>query len=434
MAAYVLEQRQVQTQRLLLTQSQQRAIALLRMSADELSEHVAQEVAANPLLAWGAQARPVRRGQVPLRGLGSRDDAAVYVARSQESLSDHLHAQAQLLTLTAPERRTLTWLIDCVDDRGFLESDVLSAAARAGFAPPLSESMLQVLRAMDPAGVGAFDVVDSLRLQLLRFDAAARVIAERLLDCGLAVIARGARVDTATRLGCSLADLQAALALIRTLDPHPARRFQTEPTVYTQPDLLAQWAGDRYVVSAVGLGDPVPRLLARPQADDRRLDAEYRKLERDAVSLVRGLELRRYTLVRVGECVVTRQRAFVEQGPEWLRPLTQRAVAQELGLHESTVSRAVADKWIAVPRGTLRLRDFFCSGVGTENGDAASGASVRACISRLIASEDPRHPRSDRQLADLLGVSGIRCARRTVAKYREELGIPGSALRRLGSE
>ena len=293
--------------------------------------------------------------------------------------------------------------------------------------------MLHRIQHFDPLGVGARSVSECLHVQLraLSGDTPGRehalVIACHQLDRLPKIGVDG----IAAQLGCSPTEAQVAVSLLQSLDPHPGARFGSLPSGnYVRPDCV--------IWRHLGLWQVGLAAEARPnvglQRDYQRLirltsgaDADYlRGHLQEARWLLKAIESRADTLLRVVRCLVREQSGFLEFGPQALHPLTLREVAAKLDLHESTVSRAVAGKFAHTPRGTLPLRAFFASGIGTDAGGSASSTAIQDRIRKLVANEDPRKPLSDAKLADTLKKEGVPVARRTVAKYREALQIPAS--------
>ncbi|MFS8640482.1 MAG: RNA polymerase factor sigma-54, partial [Symbiobacteriaceae bacterium] len=248
-------------------------------------------------------------------------------------------------------------------------------------------------------------------------------------------LAAGRIPRIAERLGVDCAAVQAAADAIRALDPKPGRRFGGgEQPRYVVPDVFVERVGSEYVV--IVNEAPLPRLIVSPHY--RRLletaDGQTRRYVEERIQsalwLIKSIEQRRLTLLRVTEAIVRFQRDFFDRGPRYLRPLTLRDVAQAVGVHESTVSRATSGKWAQTPRGMFELKYFFSSGVQMGCGEGVAAEAVKRMIADLIRQEDPSRPLSDQALAEALAAQGIRIARRTVAKYREEMGVPNSGQRR----
>ena len=476
-------------QQLRLTPQLRQAIHLLQLSGAELEREVAAAVEANPLLEWDeappeghadgpgadppralddpwgerdaapgedvewdpADATPTGPGDWAEGGPGGewahgpgqwRGDAGAVareVAASGETLRDHLLWQLHLAPLPPRDRAIGAALVDGIDEDGYLRESLEAIAGATGLRPPPSPdevtALLHRVQQFDPVGAGARDLGECLRLQLalLPEDTPGLALACEIAGDALQRLPRAGLEGLATELGCSPGDAATAVALLRSLDPRPGARFGDLPAgTWIAPDVVVWREGAAWQVALSP--DALPRVClhggyAAMAGEAAGTDGAYlRGRLQEARWLLKGLHARGETLLKVMRCVVREQAAFLEFGERALRPLTLREVAAEVGLHESTVSRAVARKYARTPRGTLPLRAFFASAIDTGGGEASSTA-VQAMIRRLVEAEDPRRPLSDARLADALKAAGIPVARRTVAKYREALRIPASGER-----
>jgi len=398
---------------------------------------------------WGGEA-PARQGARD----GDDEVDAAELRSEHETLAAHLHRQALSLRLNDDERAALYCLIESLDADGYLadplpelaeallrQQGLTSAADAAGYAERL-EALLQLLHTalhwlqhMEPAGVGARDLGECLRLQILELRNSAEAQAA-LAICAqpLELLARRDVKRLAQLSACSEATTRAALALIARLEPKPGRRFADVQRLVVVPDVI---------VSAAGRGFKVelnPAVMPRLRVQDvyaqalkgQRGEAGSGLQQRlqEARWFIKNIQQRFDTILRVAGAIVERQRHFFMHGELAMRPLVLREIADELGLHESTISRVTTAKYMATPFGTFELKYFFGSGLHTEAGGNASSTAVRALIKQFVASENPAKPLSDNQIADLLKEQGIECARRTVAKYREALRIAPANLRK----
>ena len=404
---------------------------------------------------WGGEARAKGNN---LDG----DDAldATELARSQESLQSYLHTQALSLRLGEHDRAALRFLIESLNDDGYLE-DSLPALAHglAGHDEAQLEELvhhftmaLHLLQSLEPVGVGARDLTECLRLQLQALLRAEGVTParRRLLELGLRICSQPldllARRDSKRLMhlcDASDASLREAIALIGRLEPKPGRRFVNVERNIVVPDVLVVQVGKgnqpRFRVQLNA--DVMPRLrvhdiyanaLRQHKAGGREASSHAALQQRlqEARWFIKNIQQRFDTILRVSTAIVERQKNFFQHGELAMRPLVLREIADELGLHESTISRVTTAKYMATPFGTFELKYFFGSGLGTDSGSNASSTAVRALIKQLVAAESPKKPLSDSQLADMLKEQGIDCARRTVAKYREGLRIAPASLRK----
>lgn len=372
------------------------------------------------------------------------------------TLQAHLHQQALGLRLPPAQQAALYALIESLDDDGYL-SEALPELAAALVAPPHASeghpgtpaqrqaqqaeleqhlrSALPHLQQMDPTGVGARNLAECLRLQVLelRNSPAARA-ALALCNQPLDLLARRDTKRLSALCGCDEASVRAGLAVIARLEPKPGRRFAQVERNAIVPDVVVRRSGSGFTVELNP--DVVPRLhlhdryasALRGHKGDSASGLPQRLQE--ARWFIKNIQQRFDTILRVSRAIVQRQRGFFVQGELAMRPLVLREIADELGLHESTISRVTSAKYMATPWGTYELKYFFGSGLGTDSGASTSSTAVRALIRQLIASEPPAKPLSDQQLSDLLKAQGIDCARRTVAKYREALRIAPASLRK----
>ena len=357
------------------------------------------------------------------------------------SISDLPTLQQQLefeLSMTAlPEevRRAASEIIGGIDDSGYLRSTVADIAMATGEPVETVEKALKVVQSFDPPGVGCRDLAECLRLQLERKHALTPVLKE-ILEHHLDEVARNRLPQLARTLKISLDELNAALAELRKLSPFPGSALAPEHSEFIAPEVEIVRSNGSFEARACRTGTPrlflaerYVKLLEAPDLspEDR---AYLREKLQQARELVRALELRQSTVVRIAGVIARTQRDFLEQGVEALHPLTMRQVGEELELHETTISRAVANKFVRTPQGFFPLKFFFSAGFTAENGAELSNRAVMEKIRELIQKEQPDKPLSDEQLAGQLKTLGIPVARRTVAKYREAIGIPSSSLRR----
>ncbi|TSE35642.1 RNA polymerase factor sigma-54 [Tepidimonas charontis] len=386
---------------------------------------------------------------------GDEPVSALALARTSERLQDHLHRQALALHLTPEERAALYYLIESLDEDGYLTDPLeeladalLRGDAGTGADDPLPsgeaqaqqrEEVLSLLRralgwlqAMEPAGVGARHLAECLRLQLLEHpNTPVTRTALALCEQPLEWLARRDVRRLAQACGADEATVRAALHVLTRLEPKPGRRFADTQGQIIVPDVIVTVRGAEFDVQLNP--DVLPRLrvadvYARALRGHRGGDLPQRLQE--ARWFIKNLQQRFDTILRVARAIVAHQRSFFLHGEVGMRPLVLRDIAAELGLHESTISRVTSAKYMATPFGTFELKYFFGSSLGTDTGGNASSTAVRALIRQLIAGEDPQHPLSDGRIAELLREQGIECARRTVAKYREALRIPTASLRK----
>lgn len=360
--------------------------------------------------------------------------------RESETLQEHLRWQARLLPLKEWEAEVVEYLIDAIDEDGYLQGwDEACEHFRGamGVTPAQLEPLLRRVQEFDPPGVAARDLGECLRLQLLQIDARSQghALALQLVDKHLAQLARRDYAGLRRATGHDEAQLRVALALIQRLQPHPGRPYAAHESDYIEPDVFVAKHQGRWRVSLNREASPQVRINPHYLSMVKRADSSRDQLTmkthlQEARYFLHSLQSRNDTLLRVSQCIVEEQRAFLDYGPEAMRPLVLRDVAAQLGIHESTVSRATANKYLLTPRGLFELKHFFSSHVQTSDGGVASATAIQAMLKRLIAAENPAQPLSDATLAEMLQKEGIQVARRTVAKYREAMNLPPSHERR----
>ena len=374
----------------------------------------------------------------------NRDDEGMEPQNAAaESLQEHLMWQLNLTPMDPRAKAIATVLIDALNTDGYL-GESLDAILTA-LPPHLKATLDEVeivrgqLQHFDPAGVGSIDLQDCLRAQLEQFDPSTpqRDLALRIVQTELELLARNDMTKLARRLHATEEETAAAALLIRSLDPRPGAAMDTTPVEYVAPDVYARKDGTRWRVvlnpdsqPKLSLNHHYCSLIAQARSDDA---SWMRGQLQEARWLIKSLESRAETLLKVADAIVRRQSAFLDYGPEAMQPLVLREVAEEVGMHESTISRVTTRKYIHTPRGTYELKYFFSSGVSTEDGGSASATAIQAMLRKLVDGEDPRKPLSDQALAEELHNKGIQVARRTVAKYREILRIPSSSERQRNS-
>ncbi len=357
-----------------------------------------------------------------------------------ETLREHLQWQLNLLPLSDRDKTMTMLLIDALDDFGYLQQDLAELASMLPLElevdPVELDTALKHIQHMDPIGVGARTLSECLTLQLraLPTDTPGRVAALEIAQQHLEIL--GARDFTKLKklLHCSDEQMREARTLITGLNPRPGTAFASNDTRYIVHDVEVSKVKGQWVVHLNT--DAMPRLrINRVYADilRRNRDAAHKDLSaqlQEARWLIKNVQQRFDTILRVSQAIVERQRHFFEHGEVAMRPLVLREIAEEVNLHESTVSRVTTHKYMLTPRGIFELKYFFGSHVATDTGGACSATAIRALIKQLVAAENIKRPLSDSQIADILSQQGIIVARRTIAKYREALQIPPANLRK----
>lgn len=455
-----------QSQKLIMTPELRQAIALLQLNALELAAYVDQQMLENPLLEvqeeeaeskepaedgalrelneeadlpvsdseldWQEYFQDTDKGKIRAERLTSESKASweqmlTAAPTLHEYLLEQLHWQKRDCSLALAE-----YIIGNLDDDGYLNLALAEIAADQGVSASDVEQALAVVQSLDPAGIAARNLQECLSLQSALW-----------LDCPpempeflnhLEDLACGRLQRIAQELKIPVARVQELADLVRTLDPKPGLRFPGNDELrYILPDVVVEEVSGEYVILVNDTS--VPRLHINQtyrQALSKDGDAQTREFVEHKLNaaawLIRSIEQRRLTLYKVARAIVDHQEAFLRAGIRHLKPLTLRDIAEDVGVHESTVSRATSNKYIQTPRGTFEFKFFFATGIGTER--PVSTEVVKQALRELILAEDEKHPLSDQKLAELLMARGMEISRRTVAKYRDELGIPAAAVRR----
>ncbi|OHX13288.1 RNA polymerase sigma-54 factor [Chromobacterium sphagni] len=451
------------SQQLTLTPQLQQSIKLLQLSTLDLQTEVERFLLDNPLLERGDEPRDAETAEAVKddAGVADQDDGAgsgelldwgagsrqggdddydpMLNVPCQISLREHLLAQLGEIALAGRDQAIVRLLIEELDDDGYLPLSLDELASHLPLELELESDELAVglklLQQFDPAGVGARSLAESLGLQLQRLAAGepGHQLAQAIAREHLALLGSRDYARLKKLLACNDAELRAAQALIARLNPHPATGFAHGDVHYVIPDISVRKLRGRWVAELNRAAMPrlrVNRLYERMLADSRGQAGEMSGRLQEARWLVKNIQQRFDTILKVAEAVVERQQLFFEHGEVAMRPLILRDIAEELGLHESTVSRSTSQKYLLCPRGLFELKYFFGSSLETDSGGECSATAIKAHIRGMIDGEDRGKPLSDSAIADALGKLGIQVARRTVAKYREAMQIPAVNLRK----
>ncbi|WP_410402818.1 RNA polymerase factor sigma-54 [Escherichia coli] len=465
------------SQQLAMTPQLQQAIRLLQLSTLELQQELQQALESNPLLEQidtheeidtretqdsetldtaDALEQKEMPEELPLdaswdtiytagtpsgtSGDYIDDELPVYQGETTQTLQDYLMWQVELTPFSDTDRAIATSIVDAVDDTGYLTvplEDILESMGDEEIDIDEVEAVLKRIQRFDPVGVAAKDLRDCLLIQLSQFDKTTPWLEEaRLIISDHLDLLANHDFRTLMRVTRLKEDvLKEAVNLIQSLDPRPGQSIQTGEPEYVIPDVLVRKHNGHWTVELNS--DSIPRLQINQHyasmCNNARNDGDSQFIRsnlQDAKWLIKSLESRNDTLLRVSRCIVEQQQAFFEQGEEYMKPMVLADIAQAVEMNESTISRVTTQKYLHSPRGIFELKYFFSSHVNTEGGGEASSTAIRALVKKLIAAENPAKPLSDSKLTSLLSEQGIMVARRTVAKYRESLSIPPSNQRK----
>lgn len=489
--AIELKQSMKMSQQLVITPQLQQAIKLLQLSRLELTDLISNEVLENPMLEESpepeAEDNPVEvadnieaapdtdksheaqpevgnaEGQLSEprefewenyiqnysdsgkegRSFVSADETPTYenVAVKGVGLQEHLEWQLRMTPTNEREEELVSLLIGFLDENGYLTTNLEDIAQKNDCTVEDLECALYVLQEFDPSGVGARDLKECLLLQVRRFASAEKAQLETIIKEHLSLLERRDYPTLARKMKLTLEEVLALGKIITDLEPKPGRPFGKSDTQYITPDVYVYKVGEDY--SIVLNDEGIPRLRinnfyksmmsgqANGQSQGEAKNYVQEKLK-SAVWLIRSIHQRQRTLYRVTKSIVKFQRDFLDHGIEHLKPMILRDVADEIGVHESTVSRATSNKYVHTPQGIFELKYFFNNGLASRGGEDVASESVKEKIRLLVSQENPRKPLSDKEIVDTLKAASIDIARRTVAKYREGMGIlPSSKRRRL---
>jgi RNA polymerase sigma-54 factor len=354
----------------------------------------------------------------------------------QETLQQNLLGQLNQTVLSAADRKTAELIVGNIDDNGFLQSTPEEMALNSGIAQEDFEKMLALIQGFHPAGVGARDLRECLLIQLKREgkenSLEYKIVSEHMDDLG-----RRRFPEIARRMGISVEDVQKAADNIGRLNPRPGQVFATAPQNYVLPDVTVEKVDGEYQITLndeqiphLRISNLYKDIIASGNTQSSDVKDYIRDKIRSGKFLIRSIHQRQQTISNIANQIVSRQRDFLEHGRSHLKPMTMAEVADVVGVHETTVSRAVSGKYMATPQGIFEMKYFFTPGYQTASGESLSNTSVKEAILDLVKREDGSQPLSDNEIVEILSERGIPIARRTVAKYRTELNILPSHMRR----
>ncbi len=472
------------SQKLIMTPSLQQAIKLLQLSKLELQEVLNQELLENPLLEETAEEAKSEEPEAETSDQKTEAEEAAKTAETTDKdkekdsfdeidydayFQDYIeygynprgmgeeHEEFPIEnTLTRPPNLTdhLTWqlnmsdasprvkdigafIIGNIDEDGYLRASSEEVEASGPYDRDEVEKAIAAIQALDPIGVGARDLRECLLLQLQFLEVDNPMVEEIIRDHWDMFMQRHF-VQLAKSLSIDMKTLEGIVEVIKHLDPKPGRKYSNERAIYVEPDVYVQKVGDDYIIVLNEDGMPKLRINGSYRNMLHNMDSKqdgetvnYIKDKiRSAVWLIKSLDQRQRTIYKVAESIVKHQREFLEKGIDFLRPLVLRDVADDIQMHESTVSRVVSNKYMHTPRGLFLMKYFFHSGIDSDTGEDISSLTVKKKIQSFIEGEDPRKPLSDSKIMKILNDEGINIARRTVAKYRDELNSPSSTDRK----
>lgn len=457
------------TQRLAMTPSLLQKIELLTLSRLELSDLLNQELAENPVLEEANEAQDYEVAEKPVDQSADGDERDGYedfdyeyffgeylnpsyrnnerefdedrpsfdlFLASPSTLSDHLDWQLNLSEVPPEIRPIADFIVGNINADGYLTLSVEEIAASLPAPLPRVEQALALVQSLDPTGVGARNLQECLVLQIKAAGLEGST-AHKLVEHYLPLIQQKKYKEIAKEMGCEYEDISAAMEVIRHFSPKPGEKYGADAPVYVQPDVYIFKVGDEYQIQLNDDGLPRLRLnrsyreMLKEQGVSKDTKSFIKERFRSALELLKSIDQRQQTIYRVCQTIVNRQADFLDRGLMHLRPMLIKDVAEELGVHSSTISRVVANKYAHTPQGVIELRKFFTVGVESADGENLSIVHVKERIRRIIGNENSAKPLSDQKIARILNQEGIQITRRTVAKYRDQMRVPGSRERKM---
>ncbi|WP_026575977.1 RNA polymerase factor sigma-54 [Bacillus sp. UNC438CL73TsuS30] len=433
---------QQQTLKLTMTQELSQAIALLQYNAQELTAFLENKALENPLMQ-------IENGNVqPMNPLidrnrkksqkAEKDWIEQIAGKNSNSLENQLISQLNLKTLTPEQLRIIRHLIHNLDENGYLFGDLTDMAKALKVPEELARECLLIIQTLEPVGIGARNLQECLLIQI-EWEYPDEELAHKIISDYFVPFADKKWKQIAKELQVSLKDIQDVFDLIQLLDPKPGAQLGLgDSTTYVIPDVIVERNGDEYTIRMCD--DSLPRLsfndgyykkFSGNQGQDPSVTRFLQEKMQDYQWILKSIEQRKETLTKVVAKILEKQVIFFQKGPNYLSPMTMKDIASELEIHESTVSRAVREKFVQTPVGTFPLKSFFTSTIQTTSNENTSSTLVKKAISSMIEKEDKQKPLSDQEIVEQLkDAEGMVVSRRTIAKYREQLGIPSSSKRK----
>jgi RNA polymerase sigma-54 factor len=447
-----------QTQKMMITPGLRQAIMVLQQSMMDLNGYLEQQLQENPMLELEEEGDRQEVGRLfpetgleenelrfdpewqdyfhdssdlgflkPEKETGHENSNYENYIRQEYSLAEFLCDQLNLVIDNARQRLIGRYLIGNIDENGYLQVSVEEVAASLEVTRREVEETLKIIQGLEPAGIGARDLQECLLIQVNQLNIKDELL-ENVIRRYLPELAKGKLSLIAHKLGVDFEDIQDAARFIKTLEPRPGCNYSSGNCVkYIVPDVIVEKAGQYYTIT---VNDPINikintyySAMLEKEADSKIRHFLGVKLNA-AAWLIKSVEQRRITLYKITNCLVALQQDFLKYGYEHLKPLNLKQVAKIVGLHESTVSRATSNKYVQTPRGMLPMRSFFSAGLSSGSDRETSAAAVKESLRKIIAQENPIRTLSDQEVADKFAERGIRISRRTIAKYRSEIGIP----------
>lgn len=436
----------VQTQKLILTKELKQSLEILQMSRVELEDIIHKEVQENPLLEaedknsvdWEKYIKKMDTYSKEERGTYYQEEDDEYnpenFIKAQVNLYDYLTDQISYLGFSKRDLKIALYLVNSIDENGYFQGDFEEISLELRTNKVHLEEILEKIQSVDPPGIGARSLEECLLLQLPEEDASDEVLRKIIIEDLRAVGEKRFR-DLCKKYKIATEELSDYIEIIRSLEPKPGRLFSSETQNYVQPDVIVEKIGDEYVVISTKGGQPMLKInnlyksILTQESEESVKDYVKEKLN-GAMNLIKNIENRTNTVLKVANEIVKEQKDFFERGKKYLKPMVLRDIAERLEFHESTISRTVNGKYMMTPYGLFEFKYFFSSGLREDSGEDIASTSVKNMIKDIVEEENTKKPHSDQKICEILMDKGINISRRTVAKYREELQIPSSSRRK----
>ena len=439
-----------QSQKLILTTQLKQSLAILNMSRLEVEEEIRKESESNPLLEaekneegidWEKYIKHMEsvnirqdKNDAPY----SSENAVDFenMIRSTSNLYDYLIDELKYFKLTFEEKRICKYIIDSLDEDGYLRINDKEIYDELRVDASLFRRCLDIVQQLDPPGIGARNISECLILQLERRGISNNIV-ENIIMNDLELIGRNKLKDIAKKYKISIEKCKEAIEVIRHLDPKPGRACSNDKCVYVQPDVIVDKIDGKYIVHTnekdvynIKINDFYRNMMTDKESDKEAKEFIKERLN-SAATLIKNIESRKSTILRIAEAIIEEQQEFIQKGEKYIKPMKMKDIADKLEIHESTVSRGVNGKYMLTPFGLYEFKFFFNAALETDNSsEGASSAGIKRDIKDIIDGENKKKPLSDDAISKMLKEKGVSVARRTVAKYREEMGIPSSSRRK----
>lgn len=439
-----------QSQKLILTTQLKQSLAILNMSRLEVEEEIRKESESNPLLEAERNDEGIdwEKYIKHMESVNIREDKndAPYssenavdfenMIRSTSNLYDYLIDELKYFKLTFEEKRICKYIIDSLDEDGYLRINDKEIYDALRVDASLFRRCLDIVQQLDPPGIGARNISECLILQLERRGISNNIV-ENIIMNDLELIGRNKLKDIAKKYKISIEKCKEAIEIIRHLDPKPGRACSNDKCVYVQPDVIVDKIDGKYIVHTnekdvynIKINDFYRNMMTDKESDKEAKEFIKERLN-SAATLIKNIESRKSTILRIAEAIIEEQQEFIQKGEKYIKPMKMKDIADKLEIHESTVSRGVNGKYMLTPFGLYEFKFFFNAALETDNSsEGASSAGIKRDIKDIIDGENKKKPLSDDAISKMLKEKGVSVARRTVAKYREEMGIPSSSRRK----